>query len=386
MLYVNGKLVDFTNKAGDYQFKDIVADFHKNISELEERHGDSIVFITPSRQPRIDKITKEYRPHKPYSWPYKTVIYGKEGTQEWVYTSSAPTIKDGNVTPAEANFIISRGEKKLSLKQDSDLIFFLQHISAFRKGKLSIYDPEHEQDARAEKIKQESKLKDMLYSEYSPLSKDRDKLNVMASKWGVANAAAMTSNALRNTLHDIVFSGEQDKRKRKDGARGIKEFVADMENTETTKVGADVQYAMDKGVLFYDKTAGQWKITAVNTDVPIVLMDVGNTSVKLARERLIEFLMDSKEDSDVLDKAIHGGVKIEYGKVVEKPAGEAIVYPDGITLENLYEKDENDKYVVGYAYLQKALKQMGVSNFGGKDEAVRNLVKETLEKLHEQDI
>lgn len=382
MIYVNGKILDFTNKDPQYQFASIVKDYHGTIADLKSKHGDAVLFQTPSAKPRIDLQTKRQRPPKPYSWPYKTNITTPDGTQSWVYSKSAVSVKDGVVEPTEPNFIIAGGDRTVSLTEDPDLVFFLTKIRAFQRGKLWIYNPKELEDARANELMKEAKVRDMIYSEHSPLNVDVSLLRSIAGKWGVANVETTSLNGLRNSLHDLVIAGQSNKKKRKDNARGIDDFLSDCGGGESVKIGADIQAALDQGALRFNRNGGVWELFISKGEKPMTVMTAGMVGGDEARARLMSYLGRNKSDAEMLRRVVKGEAKVEYGRVVEKAEDEDIMMPEDVSLENIDKIGDDGKHVVNFRMLQKAAKVLGIKPpIGTTTENLRALVREKLEQM-----
>jgi len=383
MITINGKIVDFTNKDPKYRFAGVVDEYHKTIKQFKETHGTGVLFQTPAHKARIDPVTKIARPYKPFSWPYKTTVVTDDGTQDWVYSKSAPTIKDGIATPNEPSFIIPRGEIYVSLDEDPDKVYFLTKIRAFNRKppRLWVYNPAVEEESIATKRANESKINDLIYSEHSPLSVDLEKLKMIASKWGVANVDKKTTAGIKNALYDAVMSGEANRKRHKADARGVEDFVADIGGSDAVRVGAIAQNAIDAGVLTYNRSNGRWMLTVAKGQQPIVIMTAGSVGGDEARSRLIDYLVKSKADTDLIDKAAKGEAKVEHGRIKDVEPGEEIILPEDVDLDNIDSVDGSGKHVVTHQMLQKAGKALAVNTFGMKTEDMRAAVREKLEQL-----
>ena len=382
MIYVNGTKIDFTNKDPNYQFAHVVSDYHDTIRKLKAKHGSAVWFNTPSTKPRIDAITKQQRKPKGYSWTTHTTIMTPDGGEAWVWSPAAAKVKDGVATSSQHNIMITMGDLTLDTDSDPEQIFFMTKIDAFKRGQLWIYDQNEEEDAVALERANARKLDNVIYGENSPLYIDTERLKIVASKWGVTNVENMSLNAVRNALYDTVVKGDDQKKKRSEGARGIAEFMADVSGGESVKIGSDIQGALDKGFLIQNRTAGEWQLKVKAGETPITLMSVGHVGGDIARARLIEYLVKNKADADLLSDVLKGSVKVEHGRVVPKKEDDVIIVPEDVNLDNIEELDAKGKPVVTFIMMQAAAKSLGIKGgVGFTYVKYKELVKEKLEQL-----
>jgi hypothetical protein len=370
MIYVNGKMVDFKNRKSDYEFADIVSDYHSTINDLQNKHKGSVRFVT--RRPlRVDPITKSVRPTKAYSWPNKLKRITPNGVEEWVYSRSVATVKDGVVNSNDPYFQVTRGEVTFRTDEDPDFIYFLLHHRAIKSGRLRIDDPEADQRQRADAMRLESRFKDMIYSENSPLYDDLDKLKVIARKWGVGGVDDKSEPALRNALFDAVQNGEN-KKKKGQSAHGIDEFLNDFNMGEGVKVGAAIQQAIDKEILSFNRQTNEWMLIVDKDQMPLSLMMVQPTDVSKARVKLSEYLIRNKHDFAVLEKVLKGDAVIKYGQVMDK---HNTTIPRTVELESLENATYND--------MKKTASElkMGKDAIGKSKEELREMLREKLSEI-----
>lgn len=369
MIYINGKLVDFSNRKDDYEFKAVVDDYHKTIDELNERHKGVIRFVT--REPvRIDPLTKMQRRPKGYSWLTKAkVVAPGHGQQVWVYTTNTPRTVNGIAEPEPQSFQVSRGEVSYRIDEEPEFVYFLTKHRAVKRGVLSIYDPEKLEREKATARKMETKFKDLIYSDNSPLTEDEEKLRMIARKWGIDGVDEKSADSIRNALYDKVLN-EEDKRKRGRGDHGIEEFISDFEFGDTVQIGAAVQRALDKGALSFNKESNEWLLSVQKDQMPLSLMMVQAYDVDRARDKLVQYLNRNKEDYEVLQRVLKGDAVLKYGQVHEKGTVEVT---QEVNLTNL------DKAT--YQDMQKAAKELGLNVWGKKADEMRALLKAHLEEM-----
>lgn len=367
MIYINGTLVNFSNRKPDYEFAHEVEDYHKTIQDLKERHDGVIRFIAKTHDP----LKPRMKPPKGYSWWAKTKVVDHNNNQQtWVYTETAAEIINGIATPIPKLINLSRGEETWRIDTDPELIYFLTKHSAVRKGKIYIYDPEKNERERAELRRMESKFKDLIYSDNSPLYEDTEKLKLIARKWGIGNVESMSDDAIRNTLYDTVLLEEEKKKKGRSDS-GLKDFLTDFELGDSVKIGAAVQQGLDKGILTFDRTSGEWQLVVSKDQMPLSLMRVDPSATDRARQKLVEYLGRNKHDFETLNRVVKGEAVLKYGQVHEKGTVDPV--STEVNLDNISKASFRD--------LQKAGKELGINTFSKKTEELRSMIKEKLQEL-----
>jgi hypothetical protein len=369
MLYINAKQVNFANRKPDYEFRTVVAEYHKTIDEINEKYGGTIRF-TIKEPLRLDPITKLALIPKPHSRRTTLKKTTDDGPQEWVWSPAGAKIKDGVAISTQPNFIIQRGEASFSVDSEPDFIYFLLNHSIVTKGILNVDDPEKTEDEKAAKRREENKLKELIYSDLSPLATDISKLNIIARKWGIVGVEEMSDSTIRNTLYDKVLKGEA-ARKKSDSAQGIQAFLKDFDLGEGVKVGATIQQAIDQGDLYFSKENNEWLMIVSKDQMPLSIMTVQETDRGRSRKLLTDYLINDKEAYATLQKILQGEAVIKHGQVIEGEPEKEVV---DIGLDNLETAKHND--------LQKAAKTLGIGQkgFGATSDRLRELIKEELER------
>lgn len=354
MLYINNKYLNLDAKVSD-EFDAIRKDFHKKIRDLKDRFGDYVSL--KSRKVPVRNPSGLLEPWKVITLPLKQVVAGANGSEEWVYTSSVPLVKDGYVVPDSLQEIIRNGELKINLDKDPDKAYFFLYKHEFIKnGTLILEDVKSDEEKKALARKREAKLNFIIYDDASSLNTDEEKLKIIARRWGVFNVDGLTPAQIKNRLYDVVI--ESDRNSLKDSkSRTIQDFVSDCEVDNTVKVGAIIQEAMDSGHLFFDEDTRQWKIDYKDGGHKPVLLAVSSNEVKNKREVLIaNLIMDSKALS-----------------VVENVLGKELGADASPVLDREYvEKIDNIQL------LRKHAKSLGINSFAKNAETLR---KEILEKM-----
>lgn len=369
MIFINGKLVDFSNRKDDYEFKAVVDDYHQKIKELDEAHNGVIRFVT--REPvRIDPRTKMQRRPKGYSWLTKAkVVAPGHGQQIWVYTTMTPRMHNGISEPEPQSFQVSRGEVSFRIDEEPEFIYFLTKHRAVKRGVLKIYDPDKIEREKAVARRMETKFKDLIYSDNSPLTEDEEKLKMIARKWGIDGVDEKQPDGIRNALYDKVLN-EEEKRRKGRGEHGIEEFISDFEFGDTVQIGSAIQRALDKGALNFNKETNEWLLSVQKDQMPLSLMMVQPYDVDRAREKLVQYLNRNKDDFATLQRVLKGEAVLKYGQVHEK--GE-VELPKEVNLKNLSKATYQD--------MQKAAKEIGLNVWGKKADEMRELLRKKLEEL-----
>lgn len=195
--------------------------------------------------------------------PYRATITGKEGDSEtWIYSPVLPIKRKDEYVFTERRMIFKHGRKlKLDKGKDTELIFFLTEISPFvKKGRIVMEDKELEARKEIEKIIGSGDVQYHVYSKYSPISPEQTRgeetLRLLASAWGVPYVEDMGINEVRVALVKAVEESQGNYAATK---RGYNEFLAETKINDLLVLRANVQKAIDKGVIFFDEDNISWK-------------------------------------------------------------------------------------------------------------------------------
>jgi hypothetical protein len=216
----------------------------------------------------------------------------------------------------------------------------------------------------------ESRFKDLIYSENSPLAENLEMLHTIARKWGVAGVNDMSEAAVRNSLFDVVNEGERSKAKGV-GNNGIEEFLNDFNLDDGVKIGSLVQQAIDKEILYFNRETNEWLLVIEKDQMPLSIMMVASHDASRSRQRLVDYLLKNRHDVTVIEKAISGGVSIKYGAVVDKNE----------TVKRLATLENIDS--LGYNDLQSSAAELGIGSAArvAQKDVLYKLVKNKLEEL-----
>ena len=371
MLYINGKHVDLSNKKDTYQFAKVVTDYRKTIEELKYKHGDDVLFMS-IYQPKIDAVTKNRRPHKAITISYVSNVKSKEdGNQKWVYSSEGALIKDGIATPTEYGYLMKYGSATFNILEESEFIYYLTKTGQFQRKKIFIYDENEKQDEIVQKRAQKVKLDKAIYDDDSPLN-NIDTIKEVARKWGISGMDTMKLNTIKNILYSKVKSAELQK---KNGVtnNGLDEFLADINQGATVVIGADIQLAIDKGLLSFNKVSNEWLLLVEKDQNPWSIMRVDGIDTPNAKEVLTRYLQRNVSDSERLSMVVSGNAKIVKGKIVEGEPKDVDIELALLNAENIM--DEED-----YPLIQKAYAHYGLGKaIGVKKDVLKGELKKFFE-------
>ena len=372
MLYVNDELV-------------------KKGTPCWERYNEFLQKLQKMPDPVIFKTGRPIRFNStglkepfPQEWiPLQETIYGEEGDEYWVYCERPPRKKENGkmiYSPRGRTMVSSW---KFDKKKDADLIFFFSEISSFReRGRVVLED--RQADARKVIGKEigELDVKHMILSKYSPLSVEEtgseDTLRMVASAWGVADVNKLSIEEVKVELLSTVQTANAQKDVTK---RGYAEFLKEVNSREKLVVRANVQKAIDTGVITYDEPTFTWRFAANNQPLMIVPASEGLK----AQLVLNNFLYLNEKLASVVAYALEKPYVDKPKEVVQEPVQDIVQepVPDPEPLSGL--KDEEpfeDKGInrppdipaekqYTMAELRKWAKENGINSFGKKkDELV----------------
>jgi hypothetical protein len=371
MIYINGKLLDLRNKNESYKFADVVKDYHETIESLRKRFKDNILFKS-IYEPQLDPQTGNRRPHKPFTVSYKQDVRFKDDPliQKWIFSDEGIEVKNNVALPrGDAALVLSRGSVTLSLNEKPELIYFLLHSSKVKRGILYVYDENDKQEQVAKDRAAGVKLTAAIYDEQSPLA-NKEFLVFIARKWGVPNVESMKQSTIQNILYDKILEAEKQKQSNMTDA-GLHTFLTDVYQADVSMLNEDIQLAIDKGLLRFERNTNEWQCFIERDQPPWVIMRVDSFDITRSRDKLAEHLNRIPKDAEKLNLIVSGNAVVTQGKIKEgKPIDQAILDLDVDDLED-----------TKYPILQKAHKHYGLGNPAGvrKPVLIANL-KEYLEK------
>lgn len=361
MFYLNGKEVDFSNENKDYAYASIVADYHAYIAELKKRFGSNVIYLT-KKQPARDKKTNNLRPVPLKSWPkMQTGVYMqvkendklvKKGPYSMVWNNGQVEIKNKMPQMEEKNFLVREGSKTVNLDTEPDFAYFLQFHNVVRSGEFYIFDPAKTAREKAVLYKEEQKVRDLIFSEFSPLQSNFNQLKVVARRWGVSGVDTRSPEEVSVDLFETVMAQESAK-KRNPHIRGIKEFLADTQLGASVKAGALISLAEEKQILKYNPNQGEYQILFAGRTAAVPYLTIPQEQI----HRKGDFLIDAL----VMDDSLM--LKLESAVGVEKK-------------ERSVEVDISRIGEYKYQELQTIAATMGIKAIGVKQADLIELIKE----------
>ncbi len=298
MIYLNGEELDTSNRKADYKFSHIVADYLVYTEQLKERFGHSVTYLTKQR-PERDEKTGNMRSVALKSWPklqsgirISVKEKGKlieKGPYTMVWNDSQVEILNNIPILGEKNFLVKEGLLTVDLRTDPDKAYFLQFHNVCRSGEFYIDDPAKNAREEVAGYKEEQKVRDFMFSSYSPIAKNDAILFKVARRWGLPNVEDRTPDEVKLELFDIVMSQEEAK-KRNPNVRGVSEFLQDTQLGAGVKAGELVSLAEDKGVLTYSVPRGEYQIMMPGRTVTEPYFQIPPDKLHRKRDYLIETL------------------------------------------------------------------------------------------------
>jgi len=363
MLYVNDELVKKGSPAWER--------YSKFLEKLQKM-TDPIIFKT-GRPLRFNN-TGLPEPN-PQEWiPLQETVMGEEGDEYWVYCERPPRKKENGKMAYSPRGRTMVNSWKFNKKKDADLIFFFSEISSFReRGRVVLEDRQADARKQIDKEAGELDVKYMILSEHSPLSVEQtgseDTLRMVASAWGVADIDNLSIEEVKVQLLSRVQAANAQKDVTK---RGFKEFLAEVNSREKLVVRANVQKAVDTGVITYDDPTFTWRFSANNQPLMIVPARDG-LKPQLA---LNNFLYINEKLANVVAYALEK----PYTEDTKKPDVEftqPIDQPITQPAEKLEPVEYPEKHeVMGMPELRKWAKENSINSFGKKKDELLRLYKE----------
>ena len=354
MIYINGKELDFSNEAKDYEFRDLVDDYNAYIDALKGRHGDYITYITRQR-PRRDAKTGNLRPVPLKSWPkiqsgIRIEVRGKDrprGPYSIVWDKQQVLVKDNIPQLEEKNFLVKEGQLSIDLKTNGDFAWFLQYHNVVRTGEFFIYDPAKTAHDKADRYRKEQKVRDLLFSEYSPLNKDESKLHAVARRWGIGQLDRLTRDQIAVELFEKVI-GNEEAMKKNPNLRGVQEFLSDTNLGASVRAGELVSLAKEQGILKFNKTHSEYQLIFPGRTQGTPYFSIPAEKIHTMDDYLIDSLVIDDQLMRKLESAL--GVEDERKEVA-------------------FEIDKLEDY--GFKELQTIAASMGIKAIGIKKEQLK---------------
>jgi hypothetical protein len=218
---------------------------------------------------------------------------------------------------------------------------------------IFILDPN---DEASEFLKQGEKSAPMWYfimSKTSPIANDRNKINLLASAWGVSKPEALSENIAKQLLVQAIEAAEA-KNDKDYGYFAFTEAVSNiMESGDTTNIEmlALISRAVDRGILKYMPSKLAWFLVGENGVEIKRLCQVSTVNDKKSKEVLVAHLL--KNDDDIT--LIQGSVE---AKPIKEKSAKKVYIPKNPTAEFFektmkFNKMKNTCTIIGVQHYEK---------------------------------
>jgi len=358
MLYVNDELI----KKGSPQWE-----------RYEEFRRD---VLSTMRNPVIFKTSRPIRfnktglPEAPIleMIPLDYTIVTEEGEEHWRIAARPPRKKDGNnIWDKDSRRKILKNAWVFDKVKHQEMIFFLMTVSPFvKKGKIYCQDKDKEAREAISNEVGELDVKHLILSEMSPLGAQatgsEDMLRMLAAAWGVNKAhdkKEHTLDQIKLALWGVVKSSEAN---RKATNRGYKEFIAEADTKNLLEIRANIQRAIDSGLIVYDNPTFSWRFAANNTPLMIVPAEQGSTP----QIALYNFLSLNSKSAEILKFAMSSPYDI-------KPEN---IKPETITPKDVDENrpSQQDVEALSWGDLKKLAVSLGIGTFQKKKPELTEII------------
>jgi len=243
--------------------------------------------------------------------PFDQNLEGPDGGEHWRYCDRPPRKR------ADGNFAYSPRSKTLKnawaldIKKDSEQIFFFHELSVFKKdGRIIFEDKKADARKLLEKETSDLDVRWHITSDSSPISVHQtgseDTIRMIAAAWGVENAHDLRDRSIDEIKIALLDAVKASEKNRAATGRGFKEFMAEVNAQNKVSVMANIQKAIDTGVIVYDKSTFNWRFTDSNT--PIATISGRDSSNPKAA--LNKFLSLNDKSARILELALGDS----YGK------------------------------------------------------------------------
>jgi hypothetical protein len=360
MLYVNDELVKPGTPAHDK--------FMKFKEKILPSLPDPVIF--KSGKPII--FNENGLPEPPtWSWiPFDHDIMGDEGGEHWRYCNRPPRKnKDGNFKYSPRGKHLKR-YWEFDKKRDTEQIFFFHQISPFIKnGKIICEDKERDAKRTLERETADLDVRFMITSDHSPISVKQTGseavLRMMAAAWGVADVHT-DKLSIAEVQVELLSAVQQSHKNYAATQRGYNEFLEEVEGQRHVSTLANVQKAIDTGVIIYDKPTFSWRFVSTNT--PIATIPARDAHDP--KGALNKFLSLNDKSAKILELAIDDAYT-SGEKVHKEPE-------DDMSSEKLQVVDEEEDMTLeklqsmGWNDLRNLAREVGVQVHGKKRDEIEN--------------
>ena len=190
--------------------------------------------------------------------PLSATVESETGTATWAYCKGRPIIHANGLRdlPEGDKAMTVTEQIVVDLRKQPDLAVYLWFKSPLVKRNFIIDDPDRDAYKKAMERKHQIDLGEAVWKGLA----DVNRLRMVAAGWGVARAAELEENVLRDTLEKRILVLEKEKLQHADDLtrRGITEFLADIKADGDLRIRAVLQMAIESGKLKYNMASGKY--------------------------------------------------------------------------------------------------------------------------------
>jgi len=325
MLFLNGNPLKFDTPQG--------RQYNTFVDTKLKKMKNPVVF--KSGKPVKINATGLFEPPRQEWIPFSTTVGGEHGSETWQYTSVLPIKRNDQWIFSERGRVYNHGRKlKLDKNKDPELIFYLSELSPFIKsGKIVLENKEHEARTIIDKEIGILDVKWFIYSEHSPISvratANEDALRTIASSWGVGSVDELSISEVQLALHKVV---ERSHSNIAQTGRGYTEFLSETKVNDLVILRANIQKAIDKGLIEYVPMNLQWQFASSDH----ILMTIAPKDIAVKEMALFNYVKVRPDIREMLMAELSDSA---YGKPqeVEEEVPELPDAPEVLSPEDLEE-------------------------------------------------
>jgi hypothetical protein len=306
MLFVNNEWVNLNLSEQDapVNHKQYIREYNDFLKETEDFKFPVVLKLKRAKND-VNK-SGHLEPARATSISFKADAQGKSGGEQWIYHTRFPEKdKNGKNRWRESNEWV-RGSMIIHENQKDKLFFLMKKSPYVTRGILFHYDPVMIAKRRAEKREQENEVVTLIYSKTSPLVQNPDLLRIIAKSFGIAKVDKLSIGEIQEKLEARVKSGDDV------SSKGMKAFLRACEVDLVIKSRAQIQDAIDKGIVRLSPNTREWGFADGGKITKVICKCSGRHGEEL--QELYEYL---KTDKSSLDKII---LVSETGSVIDYTA------------------------------------------------------------------
>ncbi len=297
MLYIDDNLVRL-DAIREYQGDDsLMTRLKQNLAKIDHWPVNYYSFKYRPGMTEKDKKSGITETKRGNSFPLTVTMSSDEGSRKVVYCTNVKR-KDGmniyepRMTTFKKSWIKSKQDKEF-------VLWFITCAPEYKSGLIVLENLEAEATEVAQQRSVAAGPHFFLYSEFSPIAGDIQKLRKLAMAWGVTGVENMSLDRVKNRLYDAVMLAEKQKRFQ----YGLKSFnQAVQEENPFLDLLAIVTQAEDKKVLTYDARTHMYLLSDGGKGTVLARLVPSEANKK--KETLATILSADKDKLNLLKKAI----------------------------------------------------------------------------------